>query len=168
MDEVWHPIKEFPGYSVSDFGRVRNDDSDRIMRQQANQKGLMHVGLMRDGVQYKRSVARLVALSFCPRPIHLEDTHDTPINLDGDRRNNCAANILWRPSWFAVRYHKQFITYGGRNKLPRIMDAKTGEVFDDIWIPVVRWGLLYGEIISSLVNNTLVWPTYQRFVWFEA
>lgn len=29
--EIWKPIEELPGYSVSDKGRVRNDSNGQIM-----------------------------------------------------------------------------------------------------------------------------------------
>lgn len=168
VEEQWHQIRDFPDYSVSDYGRIRNDHTDRIMRLSRTQRGQPIVGLVRNGVQHKRAVSRLVAEAFCPRPIAQMETHDTPINLDGDRDNNCAANLLWRPSWFAVKYHQQFRTISRLNKMPRIRDTKTGEIFDDMWIPIMRWGLLYNDIVASLVNHTVVWPTMQRFEWFEA
>src|SRR3954463_11128186 len=100
------PIDGFPGYSISSYGRVRNDETDRILALTRNQHGVVQVGLMRDGLQYKRGVALLVARAFLDPPAI--ETFDTPINLDGDRCNNHIDNLMWRPRWFAVKFHQQF------------------------------------------------------------
>jgi hypothetical protein len=42
--ERWLPIDEFPGYSISDQGRVRNDATKRVMVMVRNQGGVsMHL-----------------------------------------------------------------------------------------------------------------------------
>ena len=64
MTENWKPIPFFDDYSVSDHGRIRSDKSGRILALNENQYGLVQVGLMRDGVQYHRSVPLLVAKAF--------------------------------------------------------------------------------------------------------
>src|SRR5215213_4286201 len=104
--ERWVPIADFPGYSVSDYGRVRNDYSGRIMAMVRNQAKVIHVGLVREGRQYKRSLARLVALVYLPR--NTLDHFTTPIHLDGDPENNHYANLAWRPRDFADAYHRQY------------------------------------------------------------
>ncbi len=103
MTEIWRPIEAFPGYSVSDHGRIRADKSGRILQLNLNQYGLVQVGLMREGVQYHRSVPLLVARAFLEPPF---EPFDTPINLDGDRHNNHVDNLVWRPRWFAIRYNQ--------------------------------------------------------------
>ena len=49
MPENWKEIEYFPEYSVSDHGRVRADNSGRIMALNENQYGVVQVGLMREG-----------------------------------------------------------------------------------------------------------------------
>jgi len=39
----WREIEDFPGYSVSNFGRVRNDLNDRILTLQRNQHGVVNL-----------------------------------------------------------------------------------------------------------------------------
>lgn len=156
----WRSIPDFPGYSVSHEGFVRNDDHDRILKPTANQSGVAQVGLTRDKLQYKRGVALLVANAFLPPPI--SEPFNTPINLDGDRFNNHVDNLMWRPRWFAVKYHQQF--HNGKLGFRKpIMEVNTKETFPTSWCAAVKYGLLDREIMIATLNRTYVWPTYQEF-----
>lgn len=160
MAEVWKSIERFPGYSVSDQGRIRTDKSDRILALSVNQFGLVQVGLMREGEQKHRSVPLLVAKAFLFAP---PGPFDTPINLDGDRHNNRLENLLWRPRWFAVKYNQQF-RYPLENPIMEpIVDLKTGEMTEGSFECAKRYGLLEQDLIYSIINRTYVWPTYQEF-----
>lgn len=160
MKERWAIIEGFENYSVSNFGRVRSNWSERILVTYANQSGLVQVGLMLGGKQYHRSVPLLVARAFIPQP---SGPFDTPINLDGDRHNNHVDNLMWRPRWFAIKYNKQF-KEPYENHIPEpIEDTKTGEVTENSLECAKRYGLLENEIVLAIINNTYVWPTYQRF-----
>jgi hypothetical protein len=160
MPENWRKIDSFPGYSVSDHGRVRADKTGRFLSLSQNQYGLVHVGLMKEGLQYHRSVPLLVARAFL-----LQDNllFDTPINLDGDRHNNRLENLLWRPRWFAIRYNQQFRQPYENPITSRIVDLKTGEISENSAHCAQRYGLLEQDLVLSIMNRTYVWPTYQEF-----
>lgn len=160
MEEQWLLIKNFEDYSVSDFGRVRTNKTERILSVYANQSGLVHVGLMQNGRQKHRSVPLLVAKAFVPQP---SDIFDTPINLDGDRFNNHVSNLIWRPRWFAIKYHQQFkFVYDDSINAP-IQDVKSGEISLNSLECAKTYGLLEREILISVMTGTYVWPTYQVF-----
>lgn len=158
--EEWVPIELFPGYSVSSYGRIRTDKSERILSLNPNQFGVLQVGMMRDGEQRHRSVPLLVATHFIPNP---GGPFDTPINLDGDRNNNHVENLTWRPRWFAVKYNKQFRNpYHNRINAP-IMEMKTHEISINSLECAKKYGLLEEDLVLSIINRTYVWPTYQTF-----
>lgn len=160
MDELWKRINDFPDYEVSSHGRVRTNKTGRILALSVTQYGLVQVGLMREGVQYHRSVPLLVAKAFLPvKP----GPFDTPINLDGDRHNNNVDNLVWRPRWFAVRYNQQFRYPYPNPILSPIMDIKTKEVSNNSFECAKRYGLLEQDLVMAIVNRTYVWPTYQEF-----
>lgn len=160
MIEDWKTIKYFPEYAVSTYGRIRSDKTGRILALNDNQYGVVQVGLMKDGVQYHRSVPLLVARTFIERP---SLPFDTPINLDGDRHNNRVDNIAWRPRWFAIKYNRQF-RYPYENPIrARIIDLKTREISEDSFDCARRYGLLEQDLVLSILNRTYVWPTYQEF-----
>jgi hypothetical protein len=156
----WMEIEGFPGYSVSNYGRVRNDNTGRILALTRTQRGVIQVGLVLDGIQYKRGVALLVAKAFLPPP--KPETFDTPIHLDGDLSNNYIGNLMWRPRWFAIRYQRQF-SNDRRGFDQPIMDMGTGEWFPNSWAAAIKYGLLDREILHATLRRTYVFPTYQKF-----
>lgn len=158
--EEWRPIDGFEGYHVSSHGLVLNKKTGRIMRLGINQRGIVYVGLMKNRVQYKRSVALLVAKRFISSPPN--EAFDSVINLDGDRTNNFATNLAWRPEWFAKKYNRQF-AYQHRVVDWPIVDMDTGEEYANIWDAALVNGLLVTSVALSLDDQEPVWPTKQRF-----
>lgn len=158
--EEWREVHEFPDYSVSDRGRVRNDRADRLMALTVNQGGIVQAGFSSNGKYFKRSVALLVATTFLPRPM---GPFDTPINVDGDRLNNEVENLMWRPRWFAIRYHQQFYRRYHTPIYHKIIDLRTKEISEGSWEACVRYGLIEKELVYAIHNRTYVWPTYQEF-----
>lgn len=165
MQCEWLKILEFPNYSVSDTGFVRNEDYGkyhdvRMMVPHVNQRGIVNVSFNRRGQQYKRSVAVLVATAFVTTARSL--AFDTPINLDGDRFNNNASNLLWRPRWYATEYFRQFQRrFRGIDK--PVQEFKTEEVFDSSWDAAISLGLLDAEIVNSILYKTYTRATFHRF-----
>lgn len=159
----WVQVAEFPGYSVSDTGQVRNEETGYILKKLVNQGGVVHVGLTRDRVLYKRSLPILVANAFLEKPDPKRFSEfDTPINLDGNRFNNHVGNLMWRPRWFAVKYFRQF-----QQEEPTISDPvqilETGISFESSWEAATTLGVLDREIGMSVSTRNYVWPIFQRF-----
>ncbi len=155
----WREIADFPSYSVSNEGEVRNDNTERIIRQAQTRSGTAYVGLMDRGTQRKRAVALLVASAFLlvkPFP-----TFNTPINLNGDRLDNQVTNLSWRTRRFAAQYVQQFnyytLDYGP------VEEMDTRSEFETSWDAATTYGLLDRDIRESTTNRSRVWPTWQRF-----
>lgn len=163
--EYWEPIEGFPGYSVSNQGSVRNDQTGKVMALTVNQQGIVMVGMVRDKEQYKRSVTLLVARTFLDDPVN--PNFDTPINLDGDRLNNHVDNLMWRPRWFAVRYHQQFHDVSRQGFTVPVVNTADGIVYPNAMAAAVEFGLLANDLTRSIVNRTYVFPTYQTFRLYE-
>lgn len=163
VEERWTEIRDFTGYSVSDRGRFMNTERGSILKPTLNSRGIWIVGLMKNGVQHKRSVALLAATAFVPRPSHpMFKDFDTPIHLNGDIADNHYTNLTWRPLWFARKYKQQFSdthqTFEGV-----IEDVETGITYKDSWSAAVHHGLLDHDICESMRLNTYVFPTGQIF-----
>ena len=154
-------IPEFPLYSITDEGQVINNDTGRVLALSVNRNGVVQVGLMKYGRQYKRGVALLVATAFLDPPT--PETFDTPIHLDGDKLNNRLDNLMWRPRWFAIMYQRQHELFTRPSLNEPIIDLATREKFRDSWDAATKFGLLDEEIAEAIRARTYVWPTYQRF-----
>jgi hypothetical protein len=157
--ETWAIIPEFPDYAVSDYGWVRNNETEQTLALSKNQHGVLHVGLYKDRQQYRRSVTVLVANAFLEPPDR--ETFDTPIQLDGDVYNTAAQNLAWRPRWFARKYKQQF-RFEIQHDHP-LVEINTGEEFDSYWAAAIKYGLLVRDIRVAMLNHTYVFPTFQVF-----
>jgi hypothetical protein len=101
-----------------------------------------------------------VAKAFLPQK---NEAFDTPIHLDGDRLNCHVDNLEWRPRWFAISYHMQF-----KNRWPvpieaPLRDMETEEIYDGSWAVALTFGLLEKDVVLSVENYTVCWPTFKRF-----
>lgn len=159
--EKWVSLEDYPGYSASNMGLIRNDKRDRILAVVRTESRHTYVSLMQGGKQVTRGVAKLIADAFVENPRPKQFT--TPIHLNGDLTNCKADNLLWRPRWFAMRFTQQF-AQPQQSHAP-IRNKATGEVFEDLWVPVKRYGLLYTEILTAVASYTYVFPTMQTFEW---
>jgi hypothetical protein len=163
-EDGWVPVEGFPGYSVNPLGLVKRDSSGHVLRPRVNQYGVVYVGLMKEGYRHQRvrSLALLVARAFIPQP---NPVWDTPINLDGNRFNCRVDNLMWRPRWYAERYNNQFTTERYEHPIhATIVDYDTDDEFPNSMVAACENGLLEREVVLSILNNTVAWPTNQRFV----
>lgn len=71
MTEEWRVVEEFPLYSVSNYGRVKNNSSNHILVGGKDRDGYRQVTLQGKDKQYNRRVCRLVAIAFIPNPLKL-------------------------------------------------------------------------------------------------
>jgi hypothetical protein len=153
--ELWKRINEFPNYSVSNYGQVRNTKLDRVLAKHINGRGISYVRLSTEHKPSSRSLAVLVAHAFIPP--HKSEWFDTPINLDGDRQNNHVSNLMWRPRWFAIRYHQQFEAEVFTYRCDVLL-TNTGEIFRNLREPAIKYGLLERDIFLGIANREGVWP----------
>jgi hypothetical protein len=163
-DAEWRAIEQFPGYSVSSSGYVRNDRTGYNLSRLVNQRGILYVGITVGREQVNRSVPRLVAETFLEPP-SLE-SFTTPIQLNGEKADCRVSNLMWRPLWFARKYIQQFRQEKVDTRNP-IIDVQTEEYFASCFDAAIKFGLLDRDIVIAIFNRTEVWPTYQRFIWAE-
>lgn len=158
--ETWLIISEFPSYRVSNYGRVLNDATGRILKHSETRTGLVKVGLVSGGIQHTRSIALLVADAFVPGK---DELFDTPIHLDGDKHNNYAENLMWRPRWFAWKFTRQFNDDKVHRDRGPVMDVDNGEVYSSFLEVAAKNGVLFEDIWKCVVYKKRVFPTNQSF-----
>lgn len=98
MEEIWKEIQDYPGYKVSNLGRVVNKHG-RIMKPN-NIRGYELILLTKDKKQYNRFVHRLVALAFIPNPDNLPYIN----HKDECKNNNCVDNLEWCDAKYNINY----------------------------------------------------------------
>ena len=166
MAEVWKPIKDFPGYEVSDGGGIWSDRSGMRLLPSPNTTGIMKINLMRQGLTITRSVKTLVAEAFLDQQLTFEIAEDdkpTAINIDGDQRNCRADNLAWRPRWFAWKYTHQFNETIPREYLVQIVNERTGIIYPSVMEAGIAEGLLWEHVYDSMLSGKPVYPTGSHF-----
>lgn len=163
-EEVWLQIQDFPDYSVSSHGRIRNDVRRRFVQTSHTNRGAVKVGLTSGGKQQTRQVKDLVAAAFVEG---YNDRFNTVVILDGDHDNLNARNLAWRPYWFNWKYVNQFKDINHYLDSGPIEDRKTGVRYSNIVDAGLTNGLLFYEIQLALVRKVPVFPTWHLFDWVK-
>jgi hypothetical protein len=88
--EMWRKIRRgFDNYSVSSFGRVRNDDTGRILKGQLANHGYYHVRLFINGKAKGMLLHRLVCVAFYNNP----NNKTCVDHIDNNPKNNHIHNL---------------------------------------------------------------------------
>ena len=161
MREIERAIEGYPNYSITNYGRVINHRTGRNMVLTPNTQGELTVGLVEDGYQRRYSVKCMVAREFVEGE---SEQFDTPILLDGDVYNVRADNIVWRPRWFAWRYKHQFSIDPPWYTTFPVIDAVTQQEYNSVVEAAILNGLLCVDILTSIYNEVVVFPTRQLFM----
>lgn len=93
-------IDGFPGYKVSDDGRVWTEKRQRWLKNHTVRDGYLQVGMCNNGKLYMRYVHRLVAEAFIPH--HGKDQEVN--HKDEDKTNNAVSNLEWCDRRYNVHY----------------------------------------------------------------
>jgi hypothetical protein len=108
----------------------------------------------RHGFYHSRNLGKLVARAFRDR----EEPHwNTVVYLDGNKTNCSAENLVWRPRWFAIRYHREKRYALAAGYFP-IRNLDTGEIFTNVREVSICFGSLESEILDKANTGEGVFP----------
>lgn len=100
--EVWKPIPEYPGYEISNLGRVKSlpktwRSGRKLAKVQTKPETILKLFKSRGATQVglpggkRLNVARAVASAFIPNP----DQRPYVDHIDGNISNNSSDNLRW-------------------------------------------------------------------------
>lgn len=108
MIEVWKNIPGFPGYQISNLGRVWSEKTKRMRKSHVQNKGYWHIVLCHKNRTKTIRLNRLVLEVFAgPAP---SDQHHAA-HRDGDKNNNTVANLYWATPQENANDRKRHGTY---------------------------------------------------------
>lgn len=152
-DENWKKI-DGTRYSVSDLGRVRNNNSGRILRQsKVGNKGNQYYGVELCPMGTQR-VHRLVAKAFIPNP----DNKPQVNHKDGDHFNNRVENLEWvtgsENCLHAYRVLGREKLSGGNNPCSRkVVRLEDGKVYQSLSEAVQDSGMKTHSHLSQCLRG---------------
>lgn len=125
--EKWKNIDDFPGYQVSDLGRVRSKHSYgwKILIPTRCDNGYLKVCLVKNQKRYNRTIHRLVATAFIPNPENKPEVNHKNTN----KKDNRVANLEWSTG---SENQLHSAKYGYRSNSKPIQIIETGETFPTI------------------------------------
>lgn len=94
-DEVWKKVEEFPWLQISSYGRLKNLQTNKILKGRFNKDGyiIYCIYSKQDGKHYFRYAHRLTALAFLEKPEGIKNVVVDHINRD--KTDNSLKNIRW-------------------------------------------------------------------------
>lgn len=114
MEEIWKVIEYATNYSISNFGMVKNNNTNVILKPYITKNNYEYIWIKhnKDNKFYNSQVHRLVAIAFVPHEIEKNVVN----HKDYNRRNNCANNLEWITQKENVNYSRHNMSKGHKGK----------------------------------------------------
>ena len=90
--EEWKQITGYPDYSISNYGNVKSNRYNRLLKPSSNNQSYLYVNLIKDRRKKTTAVHKLVIDHFgtdCPSAGFVVD------HIDGNKQNNQIKNLQW-------------------------------------------------------------------------
>lgn len=90
---MWYKISNFSKYEINETGQVRSCSTHKILSQQYDNRGYLHVAVISDnGVRTTKGVHRLLMETFCPQ----EGMENLTVNhINHIKDDNRLENLEW-------------------------------------------------------------------------
>lgn len=118
-NEEWRNIKRFPGYMISNYGRVVGKKG-HLLKIRKDSWGYCVVGISHNNSTHTLLVHRAVAEAFIPNPNDLPQIN----HIDEEKSNNHVDNL----EWCTASYNSSYGSRNDTNSLPVLQYSLEGEV----------------------------------------
>lgn len=142
--EIWKGISGYPGYFVSNLGRVRSPKGKLL--KQATRLGYKRANLLSDGKMKSHSVHLLVLKAFIGPPPKGKETH----HINHDSLDNRLSNLA-----YVTHSENVQIAYDSGRKIPKI---KPGE--EHLSSRLTNKDILEIREMSKCFTQTFIAKTY--------
>lgn len=167
-NEIWKKIERFNKYSVSNLGRIRNDETGKILKPfRIGSKEKQYYAVDFYPIKNIR-VHRIVAETFIPNP----DNKKVVNHIDGNKFNNAAYNLEWvtqsENCTHAYRVLGKVRLAGSLNPHSRkIIRVEDGKIYGSVSEATTENGLKAHTSISKAINRDNLTAGGYHWKYFE-
>lgn len=163
-NEIWKPIKQYPGYEVSSLGRIKSYKVNKIngkLLSGKDSKGYVGIDIRINGKTKQELLHRLVLSTFCP----VEGWEELTVNhKNGNRKDNRLENLEWMTISENNSHARRILKTGlGAQRVHIITMKKEEEYFDTVTEAAQFMGVTKGTI-SRWANGTRSYEGKARLV----
>lgn len=91
-NEIWKQVSGYDNYEVSNYGRIRNKTTKKVLKNVIQPSGYTVVSLRKDSKTKTHAIHRLIMETF--RPIDNPRKYDV-MHIDKNNTNNNLDNLKW-------------------------------------------------------------------------
>jgi hypothetical protein len=124
--EEWRVIQDFPNYSISKLGNVKNNKTNKILKPTLK-GGYYNISLVNETRKKTFNIHRLVACAFIPNSENKSDVN----HEDKNKLNNNVYNLTWMTRKENNQHKSIGLVYkSNKNKPINRLDTITGEILE--------------------------------------
>lgn len=147
LDETWKEVEGFPGYWVSNAGRVRK--GDKLKKLTKGRNGYLCTGMTKDRKCKTVLVHRLVAEAFLPK----QEFRTAVNHKDGAKNNNTIFNL----EWVTYKENAEHSVAAGLHKAPKALsnrEVRAAQALRDLGMPVPEIGRIFDVSDATIYRST--------------
>ena len=158
LDKNWIPIIGYEGlYEINPNGKVRSLHKRNYQKEltpKLDRAGYLSFTLCKNGTPRTKLGHRLVAEAFILNPENKAEVN----HMNGIRTDNSVENLEWVTHSENMQHaYRTRLAKSSAKKCKKIMDARTGKLFDSIRIAADFFNLNYNSVrnmLSGVNRNT--------------